>query len=382
MSSGTQSRETGGRLDTAALRRQHPIAELVASYGIELRRIGTALVGRCPFHRDGGRPNLHVYPSGRWVCYRCDLRGDAIGFVQQIENLSFRDAAAQLRGARVRSAQNRPAPRTPLPRSRPEIAWRPDEHRVLAAATDLYANQLQTDPAALDYMAGRGFPRALLERYRVGYARGGDLISYLRWRGLPLGAAVRTGLITDDGREFLAGRIVFPELRDGRPVWLIGRALPTALDKPAISGPRYLGLPFNKPVLGWDEAMRDARRVVLVEGPMDLLALRLWGVSGLALAGSSLRSDKVALLDQFQRVYLALDHDDGGRKGTDRLFAQLGSRVARLTLPHGVKDVAELAPLAEGGRLFRELLASAARSTSILTADTDHAGPAERRTQS
>src|SRR6266568_2211937 len=85
-------------IDTDALRREHPVAELVASYGIELRRVGAALVSRCPFHQDRGRPNLHVYPSGRWICYRCDQRGDVIGFVQQIENLTFREAAARLDG--------------------------------------------------------------------------------------------------------------------------------------------------------------------------------------------------------------------------------------------------------------------------------------------
>ena len=66
-------------MDTEALRREHPIAEIVATYGIELRRVGAALVGRCAFHQDRGRPNLHVYRrSGRWICYRCDEHGDVI----------------------------------------------------------------------------------------------------------------------------------------------------------------------------------------------------------------------------------------------------------------------------------------------------------------
>ena len=69
-------------IDTEAVRRQHPLADIVAGYGIELRRSGCALVGRCPFHADGGRPNLTVYGrSGRWVCYRCGEGGEVIGFV-------------------------------------------------------------------------------------------------------------------------------------------------------------------------------------------------------------------------------------------------------------------------------------------------------------
>ncbi len=206
-SRGSGLADTHMRVDTDALRREHPIAELVASYGIALRRVGAALVGRCPFHQDRGRPNLHVYGSGHWICYRCDQRGDVIGFVQQIENLTFREAAARLDGPLTgspRPPRRGPAPPLPAPTSQPKFVWRREEYRVLAAATDLYANRLLSDEVALGYMAGRGFSRELLERYRVGYANGGELIPYLRWRRLPLGAAVRIGLITDHGREFLA----------------------------------------------------------------------------------------------------------------------------------------------------------------------------------
>ena len=48
---------------------------------------------------------------------------------------------------------------------------------ALAAAADLYANRLLKHEGALAYMAKRGFARPLLERYRVGYAAGGELIA-------------------------------------------------------------------------------------------------------------------------------------------------------------------------------------------------------------
>src|SRR5437879_13918794 len=64
----------GSRVDTAVLRRAHPIAEVVARYGVELRRQGRAMVGRCFFHTDTGRPNLYVYgDSESWRCYRCGM---------------------------------------------------------------------------------------------------------------------------------------------------------------------------------------------------------------------------------------------------------------------------------------------------------------------
>ncbi len=176
-------------IDTEAVRRQHPLADVVAAYGIELRRSGSALVGRCPFHADGGRPNLTVYSrSGRWVCYRCGERGDVIGFVQQLEHLGFRDAVARLGGVRAERSTYRPhsRPVRPVRVRRPHLG--PEELEALAAAVELYANRLLTEERALDYLAGRGFQRPLLERYRVGFAAGGELVGYLRWRGLPAGA--------------------------------------------------------------------------------------------------------------------------------------------------------------------------------------------------
>jgi len=225
-------------------------------------------------------------------------------------------------------------------------------------------------------MAGRGFPRELLERFRVGYATGGEFIPYLRWRHLPIGAAIRTGLVTGDGREFFAGRIVFPELRQGRPVWMIGRVLETPDGQPLGQGPPYLGLPDCKPLLGWDDAICDLRGVCVVEGPMDLLALRLWDVPGLALAGNGVASDKLSLLDQFRRLYLVLDQDAGGEEGTDRLVTHFGSRAVRVRLPTGVNDVADLAKSHDGDQLFRAAIESAVDSACLLE---DGAHPQGRR---
>src|SRR5439155_21912154 len=129
-----------------------------------------------------------------------------------------------------------------------------------AAAVGLYASRLRADPGALAYLAGRGLDAETVERHRVGYAAGGALAAYLCWRGLPLAAAGRVGLLRRDGREHLAGRVVVPEIRGGQPVWLIGRAI-----APAALGPAYLGLPGRKPLLGW-EAVQGCEEVWLVEG--------------------------------------------------------------------------------------------------------------------
>src|SRR5947209_11400967 len=173
------------RVDTELLRLRHPIVDLVASYGIELRRSGSHFSGRCPFHADRGRPNMAVFPrSGLWVCFRCDARGDAIAFVQRIDGISFREAAVLLGGDLSTSPAVARRPRTLRAAVRSHAAARPVDTEVLAAAVELYTNRLMADEAALGYLAARGFGRELLERERIGFAAGAELVSYLAWRGL------------------------------------------------------------------------------------------------------------------------------------------------------------------------------------------------------
>ena len=128
----------------------------------------------------------------------------------------------------------------------------------------MYNHRLLTDPQALAYVAQRGIDRVAVQNYRIGYAAGDELMPYLRWRRLPLGPALRVGLLNHAGREFLAGRIVVPELRDGHPVWLVGRILEqvqvTQADEDAEkSPPKYLALRGSKPLLGWEHADLQSR---------------------------------------------------------------------------------------------------------------------------
>src|SRR5205823_843260 len=130
------------------------------------------------------------------------------------------------------------------------------------------------------YLAERGFERDIVAQARLGFAIGDELVPYLNWRGLSIRAAHKAGLLDTNNHERFAGRVVFAEYRSGRPIWLVGRALEADLE------PRYLGLPGSKPLLGWDSASLDRRGVCLVEGPLDLLTLRKWGVPAMALCGT------------------------------------------------------------------------------------------------
>jgi DNA primase len=157
----------------------------------------------------------------------------------------------------------------------------------------------------------------------------------------------------------MAGRITIPESRTGKAFWLIGRLLDPTEPRQSRLSPKYLGLPGPKPLLGWDEAFRATRSVSVVEGPLDLLALRMWGMPGVALAGCAPSREQLSLLTRFDRVYLALDRDRSGLQATERLATELGKRAVRIDLPAGAKDVADLAQHVDGRRQFELALLEA-----------------------
>ena len=82
------------------LKRDVPIERLVAGFGVELKRAGANLVGRCPFH-DDRTPSLIVTPeTNLWRCMgACNVAGSVIDWVMRTRGVSFRHAIELLRAS-------------------------------------------------------------------------------------------------------------------------------------------------------------------------------------------------------------------------------------------------------------------------------------------
>lgn len=80
------------------LKRETDLVRLVQAAGVQLRRHGANLVGRCPFHEDRS-PSLVVTPGKHlWNCLgACQAGGSVIDWVMRTERVSFRHAVERLR---------------------------------------------------------------------------------------------------------------------------------------------------------------------------------------------------------------------------------------------------------------------------------------------
>ncbi len=361
------------QIDVAVLKLDHPIEGVLARYGIELRRQGRALVGRCPFHEDRGKPNLAVWPEiSGYRCWRCGARGDAIRFVMEMERCSFPQAAAWLvRGeAGVREPALRVAPPTRRPKKRDPI---PYDWAALEAACVVYSNRLMNTPEALRYLQARGVDRDNASRLNLGYVEGNDLQPHLALRGIRPESAELLGLLKKRSNgsyyEHFEGRIVIPDYRLGEPRWLVGRAFDLnhwedgtpawrAGRRVCKRGedcrrcpPKYLCMPGPKPLMGIGFVV-GGTEVWVVEGPFDRLPLLAWGLPAVALIGTHPSEEALEQLRQFDRATLVLDSDSAGREAAEKLLHELGPRARTLQLPPGYKDLGELAALPDGRERF------------------------------
>jgi DNA primase len=331
----------------------------------DLRRVGTRFTGLCPFH-DERTPSFSVDPERKlYYCFGCGVGGDAIRFVQETEGHDFTEAIEVL------------ADRTGVQLERAEEDPRADERRrrrqrlyaLLDRTAGFYAAYLWQSPEAAKaraYLLERGLAEQTLRDFRVGW-------SPKAWDRVLTGAQ-REGYNEQElaaadlvrrGRggglyDRFRGRIMFP-LADGR-----GRIVgfgARVLGEGAGDGAKYVntseGEVFHKrrQLFGIDRARgpaAKAKRVVVVEGYTDVLALHAAGIAeSVAIMGTALTQEQLSELARAVgsggRIFLALDADRSGQeamlraaRGASELDAEL--LVARL--PEG-SDPAEL--VAAGG---------------------------------
>jgi len=310
------------------------LLEVAQRYGLELRRSGRTWVGRCPFHPDT-RPSFHIYPDGYYHCFGCRSHGNVIDFVARAEGMEWKDALLMLaRGSGIPATAPRYA--SPPPEERQPTS---EELEAVHAAWEACLRHLG-QPRADAYLRRRGIGLEAARALGVGYWAPG-VAARLEALGL-VEAALSVGLLRrprKHGREQyyepFRGRIIIAHLsREGKATWLTGRAADDATE------PKYLNVSLPKPILGLEQVQGD--QVVLVEGPLDWIAARIMGLPAAATLGVGVSKLRLLSLARFRRVAILFDNDEAGKAAARELAAALGARAAVVSLPGGVKDVADV----------------------------------------
>ena len=266
--------------------------------------IGARFWGCCPFHNEK-TPSFSVDSDSQlYYCFGCHKGGTALHFVMEMERMDFQEAVKHL-AERVHMEIPDAAP----VHNDKSFVTSQERERIYEAnviAARYFHSVLWTDEGAemLSYLYKRGLTDGDIRRFGLGASpKGWDtLIRYLGEKGYEPQLLKKAGLAVErDGKfyDMFRGRAIFPIINaQGKVLGFGGRAMGDAQ-------PKYLNTPdtpvFNKRqglyALNFARNERDAGRLVLVEGYMDTVSLRKYGVKGVvATLGTALTPVQARLI--------------------------------------------------------------------------------------
>ncbi|MDO5139317.1 MAG: DNA primase [Oscillospiraceae bacterium] len=341
------------------------VVDVIGSY-VQLRQRGRLYTGLCPFHSEK-TPSFTVYPNTQsYYCFGCGNGGDVITFIKNYENLDYMDAVRLL------------ADRAGM--QMPEDSTQDDSYRkkrILEAnrqAAKFYFKNLNSESGreARKYLRRRGLSDETITRFGIGYAPDdwGLLRDYLISKGFKESELVDASLCTigRNGKpyDFFRARVMFPVIDvRGQVVAFSGRTMGSDTRK-YVNTKDTPVFKKSKILFGMNLAKNaGTRRVILVEGQMDVITLHQAGFTdAVATLGTAITDEHALMLSRYvDEVLISYDADEAGQKATRRAIdtlraAGIPTRVIQL---EGGKDPDEIIR-EKGSSAFKSALDKASGS--------------------
>jgi len=337
------------------LKNEVSVERLVEASGIELKKSGKDLIGKCPLHADDTASLVVTPAKNLWHCFGCGAAGGPIDWVMKLGGISFRHAVEQLReGIPSLAAEGAGVKRSSVRALAAPVAFDADDQALLNQTIGYYHERLQAAPDALAYLVARGLAHPeLIAHFKLGLSD--------RTLGLRLpektckpGADIRArlqrvGLYRQSGHEHFSGSLVVPVLdENAQVVEVYGRKL---LDNLRTGTPKHLYLPMRETGEGHKRgrgvfnlaALMASKEIILCEALIDALTFWCAGYRNVTSAYGieGFTEEHVAAFKRHgtERVLIAYDRDDAGERGAakvaERLMAE-GIECFRVQFPKGM----------------------------------------------
>ena len=337
------------------IKRKVNIVSVVSEY-VTLKNTGRNHKGLCPFHGEK-TPSFMVNEELQiYKCFGCGVGGDVIKFLMEVEGLEFVEALEKL------------AKRAGVKLQRIGNNGQNDEKRRMLEIHSLaaeYYHYLLTEhkigEVARKYLLNRGLGEKVWKTFKLGF-------SLPTWEGLSKFLVSKKGYgekeLVDAGLgirgskggiyDRFRGRIMFPLQDSGeKVVGFSGRVIPEFAND---NEPKYINSPetliYHKSQMLFGlsqarQAIREKKRVVVVEGELDMISSFVAGVTEtVAIKGSALTEEMVERLARLcNLVILALDADEAGEEALRKSVEILENRGLDVKVVYwsGSKDPDEIA---------------------------------------
>lgn len=288
---------------------------------VPLKKAGANYSACCPFHNEKS-PSFTVSPTKQFYhCFGCGAHGSALSFLMEYNGLSFVEAIHDLaKQVGMIVPQEKRDPGQPEP---PSKAVMLSLQETLQQAAAFYKAELKKSPRAIEYLKGRGLSGQVAAKFQVGYAPAGWQNLQTVFPNYEAEALEIAGLVVqnEQGRRYdrFRDRIMFPiHNQKGEVIGFGGRVINPE------DTPKYYNSPetpvFQKGhelygLLMARRAIRDAGRVLVVEGYMDVVALAQYGIEyAVAALGTATTPFHIAkLMRQTDEIVFSFDGDKAGR---------------------------------------------------------------------
>ncbi|MBE5792797.1 MAG: DNA primase [Clostridiales bacterium] len=314
--------------------------EDVIGQAVTLRKKGKYLWACCPFHNEK-TPSFKVdSESQMYYCFGCHKGGNVISFLMEHDRLEFMEAVEEL----AERAHMRIPDR--IENSAADDLNKQQRERIYEAnlhAARFFHSLIWTGEGAdaLKYLYSRGLNDSDIKRFGLGAApkTHDALYRSLEQAGFSDEIIEKAWLGGNkDGRKYdmFRNRVIFPILNpQGRVLGFGGRIM-------GDGNPKYLNTSdtpvFNKRnglyALNFAKKEHGLKRLILVEGYMDTVALLKYGIPGaVATLGTALTEEQARLMKRYvSEVWVSYDGDSAGQKAALRALdileeAGLNARV-------------------------------------------------------
>ncbi|HEY1724369.1 MAG TPA: DNA primase [Steroidobacteraceae bacterium] len=382
------------------------IVEIIGSR-VALKRAGREYKACCPFH-DEKTPSFWVSPDKQFYhCFGCGAHGTALGFLMEYDRLPFPEAVEDLAGRLALTVPHEASAGSGSAAGSASASAdeRAPLYELLTKVADYFHANLKRNERAQRYAEQRGLEPSTIERFHVGYALDAwsEVLQRFGAHEREQRALLAAGLIVERDRgatnaassssgdgyyDRFRDRLMFP-IRDtrGRLIGFGGRVLDRGEPK-YLNSPETVLFHKGKELYGLYEtrlARRALRRLVIVEGYMDVVRLHQAGVTeAVATLGTATTADHLHRAFRLvSEIVFCFDGDRAGRAAAWRALqqalpeARAGRELRFLFLPEG-EDPDSLVGK-EGGDRFNARLDAAIPLSEYLVgqllqqADVSHA---------
>ena len=329
------------------------IEQVVGRYVSFTKRSGQNYFGLCPFHSEK-TPSFSVNSQkGLYRCWGCGKGGNAIGFIMDIEKLSYPEAVKFLGdqyGVPVEWGEEDNQGTNELKERKKRVM------NILTDAAGYYYKAFNSDAGkeARDYAARRQLSQKTLVNFGIGYAPDGfdNLYRFLKSKGYEDRDLEECGLFTRSKKgtliDLFRGRLMVPIFDSfDKIIAFGGRNLGAELPK-YVNSPDSLVYKKQKHLYALNFAKQaKSKQLIIVEGYMDAIAMHQAGITNtVAALGTAFTDSQLQLASRFaEEVVFFFDSDNAGKNAALRASHMMLTYLRRMT---GIKIRIRIAAVPNG----------------------------------